>query len=290
MGQFSIRDIERITGIKAHTLRIWEQRYQIPRPKRTSTNIRYYDDEDLKLLLNISLLSQQGHKISRICKLSEQEICELAVSYSSQSGRHSVHIQLLLSSMINLDEASFEKTLSTSILQFGLESTITEVIFPLMHSIGMLWQTGTVNTAYEHFISNLVRQKLLVAIDGQGSHPGKTIKKFLLFLPEGETHELGLLFANYLIRAGGHHTLYLGHSLQLCDLLKAATTYHPDFIFISQTISIPHKTAEVMLLELHDKFPHARLLLTGSFFTSRFKPAPAHVHIIHSKAELQKYF
>ncbi|MBK7853276.1 MAG: MerR family transcriptional regulator [Bacteroidetes bacterium] len=289
MAQYSIKDIEMMTGIKAHTLRIWEQRYNIPLPKRTSTNIRYYDDEDLRLLLNISLLNLHGHKISEITRFSDKEIRDLAINYSIRSEKHEVHIQSLMSTMINLDEQSFEKILSTSILQYGLPRTITEVIFPFMNMLGVMWMTGTVNPAYEHFITNLVRQKLIVAIDGQVNTVSNKKKKCLLFLPEGESHEIGLLFANYMLRAAGHHTLYLGQNLPISDLQRVKEKYNPDIVFTSLTTGFPLLVAKGMISELNSFFPDSTILLTGRYFVDKLQELEGNVHYIQSIEDLKVF-
>jgi MerR family transcriptional regulator, light-induced transcriptional regulator len=210
MNQFSIKDIENLTGIKSHTLRIWEQRYGIPHPKRTSTNIRYYDDNDLKLLLNVSMLNRQGHKISHLTRMDQAELERLALSYSESTSDTTVQVDALMNAMFNLDELAFEKVLSTNLLKFGIEYTMTELFFPFMKRLGMLWQTGGVSPSFEHFMSNLIRQKLIVAIDSKSGIVKENAKSFILFLPETEIHELGLLFANYLLKSRGHRTLYLG--------------------------------------------------------------------------------
>lgn len=267
MGVYSIRDIELITGIKAHTLRIWEQRYSIPTPKRTETNIRFYDDDDLKLLLNISLLNQNGHKISEITRLDPSAISELAVSYSLKSEKDPVHIQTMIAAMIELDEIAFEKILSTCILQSGLEHTIMEVVFPFLTTIGMLWQTGTVDAGYEHFATNIIRQKMIVAIEGQVSKKETAKKKFMLFLPETELHELGLLFANYMIRNGGQHTLYLGQNVPLEDVMKIGKRYEPNVIMTSMTSTFSQEYAKEVLGSLKEEFPNAKVVVTGRFFT-----------------------
>lgn len=288
MGHFSIKDIELLTGIKAHTLRIWEQRYNIPRPQRTDSNIRFYSDDDLRLLLNISLLNQHGHKISEISRLDEKSLRELAVNYSLRSEKHSAHIQSLIASMINLDESAFERILNKSILQYGLEATMTEVVFPLMASIGMMWQTGTINPAYEHFISNLIRQKLIVAIDGQTNSLGSG-KKFLLFLPEGESHELGLLFGSFMIRNAGHATLYLGQSLPISDLKQISERYTPDFLLTSLTTGFPQPMAESLLKEMQAYFPSATVLVTGRFFVDHVKQLPESIKLIRNPDDLKMF-
>ncbi len=289
MGQFSIKDIELLTGIKAHTLRIWEQRYNLPQPQRTETNIRLYSDDDLKLLLNVSLLNQFGHKISEITRLTEKEIRDLAVNYSIHTDRHSVHIQTLITSMINLDEFAFEKILNTSILQYGFEKTMMEVVFPFMSMIGVMWQTGTVNPAFEHFISNLIRQKLIVAIDGQPKTIHQSVKKFLLFLPENETHELGLLFANYIIRNAGCTSLYLGQNLPIKNLEQVSERFTPDVILTSLTIGFPQPVAETLISELQNRFPSAQLLVTGRFFADHLQLIPPDAHLIATPDDLKKF-
>lgn len=162
MNHFSIKDIENLTGIKSHTLRIWEQRYGIPNPKRTETNIRYYDDEDLKLLLNVSMLNKQGHKISQLTSLSKAELENMALTYSEDVTDEGIQLDTMLAAMFNLDETAFEKILSSHLLKFGLEYTMTHLFFPFLKRIGVLWQTGQVNPAFEHFMSNLIRQNLLL--------------------------------------------------------------------------------------------------------------------------------
>lgn len=288
MSQFSIKDIESLTGIKAHTLRIWEQRYNLPQPKRTETNIRYYDDDDLKLLLNVAMLNRHGHKISEITRLSEQQIREIALDISVKSTHQSTHIQGMIASMINLDDRGFEKILSTCVLQYGLTRTVMEVIFPFMSLVGSMWQTGSVNPAFEHFMTNLIRQKLIVAIDAQEPLQIAKAKNFLLFLPEGENHELGLLFANYIIRSSGHRTLYLGQNLPLADLEKVSERFNPDVVFTSVTTGFPAALAEALVCELKDKFPNAQILLTGRYFVDHERQLEG-VTIIRQPSDLERF-
>ena len=177
MNQFSIKDIEVLTGVKSHTLRIWEQRYGIPLPKRTPTNIRYYDDDDLKMLLNVSMLNKQGHKISHLTKMSKDELEKLAFSNALDSSESNIHIDSLLAAMFKLDEIAFEKILSTHLIKNGLEQTMINLFFPFLKRIGVLWQTGQVNPAFEHFMSNLIRQKIIVAIDSQTFSTSDDAKK-----------------------------------------------------------------------------------------------------------------
>jgi MerR family transcriptional regulator, light-induced transcriptional regulator len=263
MNRFTIKDIENLTGIKSHTLRIWEQRYGIPKPKRTPTNIRYYDDEDLKLLLNVSILNRQGHKISRITGLTKEELEKLVHSITVESECTSMHIDCLMSAMFKLDESAFERVLSTHLIKHGLEKTMVELFFPFMKRIGVLWQTGQVNPPFEHFISNLIRQKVIVAIDSLSSNKNKHSKNFILFLPEDEMHELGLLFANYIIRSRGHHTIYFGQNLPY-DHLDHVINLHPaDYIMTVVTSSASTIPVQNFIAKLSKKYNNHNILLTG---------------------------
>ena len=208
MSTYSIKDLENLSGIKAHTLRIWEQRYDLIRPKRTDTNIRYYDDDNLKLILNVALLNDNGYKISKIASMDMDEMRAEVMKLTERSLTHDDQIHALTICMIEMDEERFDKVLSTNILKLGFEQSMMNIVYPFMSKIGVLWQTGAINPAHEHFISNLVRQKLIVAIDGQVvSGDGK---KFLLFLPEGELHEISLLFASFLIKSKGNKVFFIG--------------------------------------------------------------------------------
>jgi DNA-binding transcriptional MerR regulator len=231
--QYSIRDIEKLTGIKAHTLRIWEQRYNFVTPHRTDTNIRYYDDEQLKFLLNVGVLIKHGRKISKVAQMNPdnvaKELLKISGETSDKNTYFDVQIDNLLIAMIDLDEDKFEKVISTCTLRYGFEQTMVHLITPFLGKVGVLWSVGEINISQEHFISNLIRRKLIVAIDGF-SGKGKREEKFLLYLPEGEYHELGLLFAKYLIKSKGFQVIYLGQSLPFDDLKNLSHKYQPNYI------------------------------------------------------------
>ncbi len=235
MARFSIRDIEKFTGVKAHTLRIWEQRYNILTPKRTDTNIRYYDDADLKQLLGISILLNNGYRISKAACMCRADVDGKVREITEQSVSVPNQIMGLVSAMLELDEQTFNRLLNTQILQFGFEQTIIKVLFPFLRHLGMLWMTGTVHPAHEHFVSNLIKQKLYVAIEGQVPKYGQDSLKFLLYLPEGESHEIGLLFANYVLRCRGHQTIYLGQNTPEEDIVQVFELYNPDVVFLTVT-------------------------------------------------------
>jgi len=263
MSSYSIKDLEQLSGIKAHTLRIWEQRYNIISPKRTDTNIRTYDDHDLKLVLNISLLKEHGYKISDIARLSVEEMYREVIKISDRKLNYPDQIHALTISMIDLDEERFEKIISTNILQFGFENTMIYIIYPFLSRIGTLWITGSVGPAQEHFITNLIRQKLIVAIDGQVSKQRPDSKKYMLFLPEGELHEISLLFANYIIRARYNKVIYLGQSLPFNELVFAYNIHKPDYIFSAFTSVPSNSDVQPFVNKLMRTFPESHILLTG---------------------------
>ena len=263
MTVYSIKDLEHLSGIKAHTLRIWEQRYKLVTPKRTDTNIRYYDDQDLKLILNVSLLKENGFKISKIAEMSEVDLRQKVIQITEQSSRFPDQIQALTLAMIDLDEDRFEKIISTNTLQIGFESSMINIIYPFLVKIGFLWQTGAINPAQEHFISHLIRQKIIVAIDGQVVKADKSSSKYMLYLPEGELHELSLLFSSYIIKSRNHKVIYLGQSLPLQDLQEAYNMHRPDYIMTVVTSTPGQDLIQEYVDRLASKFPDAELLFSG---------------------------
>ncbi|MFN0202445.1 MAG: MerR family transcriptional regulator [Bacteroidia bacterium] len=264
MGTYAIKDLEYLSGVKAHTIRIWEQRYNIITPKRTSTNIRNYDDADLRKLLNVSFLNRHGHKISKISKLSYQEIVELVDKISINSSEFDTQIGSMILAMVNLDELRFNQILGTHILEKGFESASINIIFPFLERVGILWQTGDINPAQEHFISGLIRQKLLAAIDLLPLKTHQAIAKIILFLPEGEWHEIGLLFAYYMFKKRGFRVLYLGQSLPMEDLKNTVRLFVPH-VLVSSITTFPaaEKTVEYAA-NLVQSFPTCKILLSGA--------------------------
>ncbi|WMJ72079.1 MerR family transcriptional regulator [Cytophagaceae bacterium ABcell3] len=261
MGRYSIKDLEQLSGIKAHTIRIWEQRYNLLSPQRTDTNIRYYNDADLRLVLNVALLKEKGYKISRIIKMGTKRIGEEVYLLSQKNSHYPNQIHALTMAMLEINEEQFEKTLSTSIIHFGFEQTMLNIIYPFLEKIGFLWQAGTINTSHEHFISNLIRQKIIVAIDGllldsQG-------EKYMLFLPEGELHEISLLFSYYILKSRKKKVIYLGQSLPLQDLETAWAMHQPSYLF---TVITSHPTMEELqsyINNLSAKFSSSTIILAG---------------------------
>jgi DNA-binding transcriptional MerR regulator len=280
MSTYSIKDLEQLSGIKAHTLRIWEQRYDILSPDRTDTNIRTYNDNDLKLVLNIALLKDHGYKISEISKMSDDELSKEVLVISDKQLNYPDQIHALTISMLDLDEERFEKIISTNTLQFGFENMMINIIYPFLSRIGTLWITGSISPAQEHFISNLIRQKLIVAIDGQLPSLRPGAKKYLLYLPEGEMHEISLLFANYIIRSRQNKVIYLGQSLPFSELGFAHGMQKPDYIFTVIT-SVPGQTEiQRYVYKLAKEFPDSKILMTGYQVIGQDIDCPDNVEII----------
>ncbi|UFH55482.1 MerR family transcriptional regulator [Spirosoma sp. KNUC1025] len=286
MNSYSIKDLEQLSGIKAHTLRIWEQRYNIISPKRTDTNIRTYDGEDLKLVLNISLLKDHGYKISEISKLTMEDMAQEVLKISTKPLNYPDQIQGLTLSMIDLEEDRFRQIINVSVQQFGFENTMINIIYPFLSRIGVLWVTGSIGSAQEHFITSLIRQKLIAAIDGLDAELISGSKTFLLFLPEGEFHELSLLFANYIIRARGNRVIYLGQSLPFDDLVFIYKTKQPDYIFTSFTSVPANHEVQPFVNRMAKSFPASQLLLTGFQVVGQDIDIPENASVINQITDL----
>ncbi|HRB39318.1 MAG TPA: MerR family transcriptional regulator [Bacteroidia bacterium] len=289
MNRFSIKDIEILTGIKPHTIRIWEQRYGIIKPQRTATNIRYYTEEDLKLMLNVSLLNKMGFKISKITCLKPNEIEHKVLSLVEQANDADINLSALLNCMVRLDEDTFEHLLNKYLETNGLESTMTRILFPFLYRIGLLWQTGSITPAYEHFFTNLVRQKIIAAIDKQVLSPLPDAKRFLLFLPPNEPHELGLLYAHYVIRQRGHRSVYMGLNLPIDHIICAHECCQPDFIVTTLTSCIKINAIEEFIVQISKTFSKSKILLSGAQAVNKSLHLPQNVQIISDFDDFIQY-
>jgi DNA-binding transcriptional MerR regulator len=287
--KYSIRDLEKLTGIKAHTIRIWESRYGILKPERTDTNIRYYSNEELRTLLNISLLNRQGLKISLISKMPPTEVVErLSTLHLIDHDPHQYEENLLLA-MIGLEEQKFNKTFVDAVMTLGFERTVTKVIFPFFERIGLMWQTGAINPAQEHFISNLIRQKLIAATDVLTVTPAANAKTVLLFLPEEEEHELGLLFYNYAFRLRGYRTIYLGNSVPQESLPRVAEVCHPDYVVTGMTNLISPRDLGSLASHLAATFPKSTIFYTGSVPANSPARLPRRAHRVKQLIRLLEH-
>lgn len=261
MSIYSIKDLEHLSGIKAHTIRIWEQRYGLFTPQRTETNIRFYGEEDLKLILNISTLRNHNWKISKIVELSPEEICEEVKTLTLQNDIHADQIHALTKAMIDMDEPFFLDTLNRNTEKYGFDKTMMDIIYPFMNKIGILWLTNAINPAQEHFITHLVRQKLISITDQLEPNRGRPL--FLLFLPEDELHELGILLANYLLRHEGIRTIYFGQSVPLNAIEEVYHKLNPDYVLTSLTTAPEPPDVQKYVSQMCDKFKSTQVLITG---------------------------
>ena len=282
MAIYTIKDLEKLSGIKAHTIRIWEQRYGLIEPRRTPTNIRYYRDEDLKLLLNIALLNKNGFKISRIAKMSKYEIAEKVASLSELNYEYGTQLDALTISMIEMDESKFNRIITANINQTGFERTMLEVILPFLDKLGVLWLTGSINPVQESFISCLIRQKIICAIDREPLHPERKHAKFLLYLPEGERQELSLLFLHYLLKSRGNQVVYIGQDMSLSDLKDVCLIHKPNYIYTMISETFAREPVQNYVDALSTAFPESHILLSGYQVVAQNVPSQGNVSVIKS--------
>jgi DNA-binding transcriptional MerR regulator len=238
---FSIKDLENLSGIKAHTIRIWEKRYDILQPMRTDTNIRLYDLASLQKLLNITLLHDYGYKISKIATYPQDKIPSLVREIISSKTAKSHAISAFKMAMMNFDQELFFNTYNWLIADKSFKEVFHEVFIPLMNEVGLLWQSDTITPAHEHFISYLIKQKLLVNTEKlQALKQTKFDKVFVLSLPMNEIHELGLMYLNYEIILNGYKTIYLGESMPI-ENLKDLKKHFNSIVFLSYLTVQPER-------------------------------------------------
>ncbi|NNC45470.1 MAG: MerR family transcriptional regulator [Winogradskyella sp.] len=240
-NKFSIKDLENLTGIKAHTIRIWEKRYNLLKPERTDTNIRYYDLASFQKLLNVSYLNNNGYKISKIAAIEEHKIPLLVREIAAKDNLESHAINSFKLSMLNFDQILFYNTYDSLLKNKSFDRIFFDIFIPLLTEIGLLWQTDTITPAHEHFITTLIRQKILINTEKlQSKQINKSKKTFVLYLPDNEVHELGLMFINHQIISHGYHSIFLGQSVPLNDL-QDLHNYYDDITFVSYFTVKPDK-------------------------------------------------
>jgi len=289
MNKFTIKDLENLSGIKAHTIRIWEQRYSFLKPQRTATNIRYYSNHELKMLLNISLLNKYGYKISHIDRMSNEELREKTILLTNPAAEQERIVNELIQHMVDLEMERFEEVLDQYINVRGIEKTITYIIFPFLERIGILWLTDHINPAQEHLTTNIIRQKLIVGIDGINTILSlKT--KMLLFLPENEHHEIGLLFLHYMLKSRGVKVIYLGANVPVKDLEFIVETKKPDFIYTHLTTVMKEFNFDKFINNLKNRFPEQQVLISGLLAqTFEKKSVPSNIRFLKSFAEVTEF-
>jgi MerR family transcriptional regulator, light-induced transcriptional regulator len=288
MNAFTIKDLENLSGIKAHTIRIWEQRYGFLKPQRTSTNIRYYSNDELKAVLNIALLNKYGFKISHIDRMPPEEISNRILSLTDPRAVQERVINELVQVMVDMDMERFEKILSGYITAKGMERTISLIIFPFLEKIGILWQTGHINPAQEHLVTNAIRQKLIAGIEHCSPSIGIN-KTFLLFLPEGEHHELGLLYMNFMLKSRGLNVIYLGSNVPLADVAFVANLKKPDLAYIHLTSTATNFNFEKFLNNASTRLQGINLVISGHITLSYRKSIPPNVQFKRSLSEVMEF-
>lgn len=289
MNKFTIKDLENLSGIKAHTIRIWEQRYSFLKPQRTATNIRYYSNLELKMLLNISLLNKYGFKISHINRMSNDELREKTLTLTSAEAQQERIINELIQHMVDVELDGFEKVLDQHIQLRGIEKTITYIIFPFLERIGILWLTDHINPAQEHLITNIIRQKLIVGID-HAITPLSLKTKMLLFLPENEHHEIGLLFLQYMLKSRGVKVIYLGANVPVKDLEYIVELKKPDYIYTHLTTVIKEFNFDKFINNLKIRFPNQQIVISGLMAqTFQKKTIPSNFRFLKSFAEVNDF-
>ncbi|HOP02832.1 MAG TPA: MerR family transcriptional regulator [Tenuifilaceae bacterium] len=286
MVVYSIKELSLLSGIKAHTIRIWEKRYNVFSPNRTDTNIRRYSEDDLKLALNISLLLKMGYKISHVARMSNDEIRKTVEEGNKYVKPPSVPEAFFVSAM-NFDRESFSKKIDETIEEKGMEWTFENLIVPFQRRMGLLWQSGTITPAQEHFASNIVREKLITQTEKLPS-PKIDASKILFFLPEGDLHEIGILYFAYHAKKEGLHTIYLGQGVPLSDITEIGTNHNVSNFFVSIINPLPEEELAALFKQLLNSFPKASILATGYQVELNNKIIPKQVVRISSAKEFVK--
>lgn len=284
MNTFSIRDIENLSGIKAHTLRIWEQRYKIMAPQRKESNHRRYNSEDLKQILRIAFLYHQGHKISKIAAMSNEEIKRLSLEFSNKSN-YEVFINQLMEASIDFDEDAFDKVFASLFSNMGLEKSMIHVIYPFLNFLGLLWMTGNVIPAQEHFASNIIRNKIFTAIDALPKRDSVSSRKIILFCPPGEYHEIPLLLVLYLLKKRGINCVFFGVNTSVDLIVEYLTVHQATHIFFHLITNFSDADPLQIIEDARKKLPKISIVASGPVF-QEMQVEMNNVTILKSMAEL----
>lgn len=263
MNHFTIKDIENLSGIKAHTLRIWEQRYQLFIPKRKESKHRYYDNEDLKHILRISQLYHNGVKISKIAQLPASSIRSMAMEQYIGKQNADAYIHRLIEASIDFDEERFEELFEQALKQFGLEVTIIDVMYAFLERIGLLWLTDHVIPAQEHFASNIIKRKIISALDALKTKPSPSSGTYVLFTPEGEQHEIPLLLNHYLMKASGKKSIYMGVDVPFDDIDIYVKLKNPKYLYFHAITHLYEQPMDDLLKQLKQKFSQQEIIMSG---------------------------
>jgi len=289
MDRYTLADLEKLTGIMAGTIRIWERRYHIIKPHRTDTNRRWYDDDDLKRIMNIAILNRNGLKISKIATLTDQEIAGKVATLARESTDAEIQIDSMIAAMTGFNENAINDILMRSVINTGFEGTFENIVFPFLKRVGIMWHTGSVDVGAEHFVSNIFRKRLICAIDSltPGDRPDR--QKVILYLPEDELHELGLLFFTFIVRKAGHETLYLGQSTPFNALEEVVERWQPDIIITGALTGLPFSGPEDYLERMSSAFSDRKILVAGALAQEAGKVNLNNVFPVTSVSDLKKH-
>ena len=289
MRHYTLNELEKLTGILAATIRVWERRYNIMKPKRTDTNRRWYDDDDLRRLINISVIYHSGIKISKIAKYSESELEEKVELLTRDSVSSDTHINSLIVAMLSFNGNAVNEILLRSIINIGFEETFSNVVFPFLRRVGIMWHTGSVNTGAEHFITNIFRGRLISAIDSLPPANDPKRKRVIMYLPDNELHEMGLLFYSYLIRKFGHEVLYLGQATPFLALTEVNEKWHSDILVTGVLSDLSISEPQEYLNNLSSTFKSQKILVSGSLADEPVIEKYKNIYPIRSVSDLKKH-
>lgn len=280
MVAYSIKDLESLSGIKAHTLRIWEKRYNIIKPHRTDTNIRYYNDSHLKKILNITLLNRKGYKISTIAKMQDDEIKQKVATLSEVDALFEDQIDSMMLAMFELDEYKFNIILDHQIASGGFETTMTDMVYPLLDKLSAMWIAGSIKGVHENFVGNIIRRKIILEIDKISKNAVKYASKSLLFLPESESHELSLLYLQYILVKNNSRVMNMGINVPFVDVLEAHNIFHPDFLFTIINDSFSETPIQPYINELSRALPETKIFISGFQINAQNPELPQNITLL----------
>jgi DNA-binding transcriptional MerR regulator/methylmalonyl-CoA mutase cobalamin-binding subunit len=287
MEQYTLNDLERLTGVRADTIRIWERRHGIICPQRTSTNRRWYTGNDLRRLINISIMNRSGVKISEIASLAPHVLEEKTASLIKGSTGKDILTDSLVIAMTKYDETAVNEILLRSVIKNGFTGTFSSLVFPFLHKVGVMWHTGSVNAGAEHFISNIFRRKLISAFDNLSPLLTQKSKRILMFLPENEYHELGLLYYAYTARNLGHEVLYLGQSTPINAVIEVSAAWNPEIVITGALSGMSVKDHNEFVEKLSNSLSGKKILLAGSLAETAKKKKASTIIACRSEDELR---
>jgi len=289
MVAYSIKDLENLSGVKAHTLRIWEKRYGIIQPLRTHSNIRYYQEDDLQKILHISLLNRKGVKISKIAGLSNDEMKTKVAQLTKVGVAFEDQLDSLMLAMFDLEESKFNLILDHQIESNGFEATMNDVVYPLLDKLSLMWIAGSIKSVHENFVVSVIRKKTIVAIEKLKEKEEKGATRFIVFLPENETHELSLLFLQYILMANGMKVLNLGINVSIFDVFDACKIFNPKYIFSIFNDSFEENQLQTYIDELVKNCPNVNLLISGFSSTNQNLKLAENVKILTSISSVKEF-